>query len=146
MVSLLKRAAMSWTGIVLAIGWIWIFSQGAVSARIHGYLVPVVSILSVESITPIDLEGQLAVRISGSAVKLRECDFNGLTWSIDGEKTRGTVRAFFRDAPQGRPEGLQHWSAIIVGVTEERLSLTRAEVHHTCNGLPVNSLFFEGTK
>jgi hypothetical protein len=109
-------------------------------------MLPVVSVLTVDSVVAIDLEGQAAVKLSGSALKIRECDFNGLTWSISGRKTTGTVRAYFRDAPQGREEGVQYWSAIIVGVTEDRLSMTRAEVHHTCNGLPVNSLFFEGAK
>lgn len=146
MAGIIKRVYMSWFSIILAVGWLWIFSQGSTSAGIYGLSFPVVSILKVESITPISLEGQPAVKLSGSATKFRECDFNGLTWSIDGVKTSGTVRAFFRDAPQGRAEGLQHWSAIIVGVTAERLAQTRSVVHHTCNGMPVDSVFFEGSK
>ena len=144
MANIIRRVYMSWFAMLLAVGWLWIFSQGDISAKIHGIAFPVVSNLVVESITPIALEGQPAVKLSGSATKFRECDFNGITWSIDGVKTSGTVRAFFRDAPQGRSEGVQHWSAIIVGVTVDRLSLTSSVVHHTCNGFPVNSTFFKG--
>ncbi len=144
MANIIKQVYLSWFAVLLAVGWLWIFSQGDVSAKIHGFVFPVVSNLDVESITPTDIEGQPAVKLSGSAVKYRECDFNGITWSIDGVKSSGTVRAFFRDAPQGRAEGVQHWSAIIVGVTVDRLSLTSSVVHHTCNGLPVNSVFFKG--
>ena len=144
MASIVKRVYMSWFAVLLAIGWLWIFSQGDVSAKIHGLALPVVSNLEIESITPTDIEGQPAVKLSGSAVKYRECDFNGITWSIDGVTNSGTVRSFFRDAPQGRDGGIQHWSAIVVGVTVDRLPLTSSVVHHTCSGLPVNSIFFKG--
>jgi len=146
MANIIRRVYMSWFAMLLAVGWLWIFSQGDISAKIHGIAFPVVSNLVVESITPTALEGQPAVKLSGTAVKFRECDFNGMTWLIEGAKSSGTVRAFFRDAPQGRAEGVQHWSAIIVGVTADRLSLTSSVVHHTCNGFPVNSVFFKGVE
>jgi hypothetical protein len=143
-VVIMKRFSMSWPAIALAILWLWVFSHGINAAKLQGRIFPVISKLTVESVTPTTIGGQSAVRISGTAIKFRECNYDGISWSIGSNNTQGVVRAFFEDKAVGRQLGLQRWNALIVGITPERLELTSALVHHRCDGFPVHSKFFGG--
>jgi len=144
MVVTVKKWALSWPVFIVSIAWLWVFSIGDIAAKTQGRLFPVVTPFVVNTVEEFDLEGQRAVRLSGTAYKLRACAYGGVTWLITTHGTQGTVRAYFQDKPQGRELGLQTWSALIVGVSASRLDLTHAKVHHTCGLFPVDTPFYVG--
>lgn len=146
MVDRVVSLATGWVAFTIALIWLALFVNSEPAARLQGEIWPVVTPLQVDTVSPFAmLDGTPATRISGTAVKLRDCNFRTTRWYIedaDGRDTR--VNAYFLDPPLIRQPGVLTWDALIVGVTPEMLSTSRAEVHHECQRLPVVSFYYRG--
>jgi len=111
--------------------------------RIAGGAFPVVTSLIVTSTIPTVIDGADGVMLSGNAEKLRNCTFQGLTWYIGGPYGVPIV-ARFLDRPAVYGVGHLEWSALVVGITQDRLFETYGEVIHSCWGVMVRTPFYVG--
>lgn len=138
-------ALLSWTAFFIYVGWLVLFSQTDIAARLNGNLFPVMTTLQIENMEQIEYRGLPATRIKGNAVKLRQCSPIQMSWYLHGEDgIRVPVEGFFEDAPETRTSGLQQWSGIVVGIDVERLNRVSSTVRHECGSFPVITEFYKG--
>lgn len=133
----------NWMVFLVSAVWLGVFLYTDLGSSLHGFVFPTVTQLEIESIEPYDYNGLDASIISGSADKLRNCDFVGMDWFTNADSVQGTIESFFLDPPQGRSSGRQYWSAIVVGIDINRVVESISYVHHACSfSLPVKTKFF----
>lgn len=126
--------------------WVWIFTyiQTDSAARAIGSIFPVVSTISIDTMRPTEVNGAPATVIAGTALKFRNCSFDSMRWYIESSEGVAPVTSFFRDPPEIRVSGVQTWSALIVGVSPDRIDELKAETTHWCGNLRVISKFYPG--
>lgn len=135
---------------VIMLVWLVYFStESETAARLHGYLNPVVTPLSVTKIRPTtiytsdDTDPVPGSIISGSAtIRRGECNYEGVAWHLKGANKDTVIDARFADPPEERNEGVHTWDALIVGVTPSMLADTYGEAIHDCGWFPVISPFY----
>lgn len=133
-----------WFPSVLSLGMaIYWTGQLTWAQRFVGDVFPVVTPLRIESVTPAEVDGLPGVRIAGSAEKLRGCTYQGIEWRLSGP-FGVPLAARFEDPPRVNPVGRLAWAGLLVGITQERLFETYGEAIHTCWGVTVRTMFFDG--
>lgn len=142
------NTAMTWKSFAVCAVLLGMMSQTETAAEWHGKINPVVTPLTVTSVTPtwryISDEAPMmeSSMIAGEAVILRECDHPTVTWELQGVTKTYDLDVDMGDAPQDRGLGVSRWSTIVVGISPDRLYQTRGYVTHECGMLPVKSPFF----
>lgn len=123
----------------------WTVATSDRASRTLGTVWPVVSLLEIIETVPEEVDGLASSLISGTARKLRNCGYRGISFYLGGPDGV-PVDARFRDQPQVREVGVLHWSGLVVGIPPDRLWETYGEVQHNCNGVTVISPFFIGVQ
>ena len=123
----------------------WTFATSERASRTLGGIWPVVSMLEIEDVEAVDVDGLAATRITGTAHKLRDCVFRGVSFYLHGPDDV-PVDAKFIDKPAVNGVGKLEWDGLLVGIEPNRLWETYGEVEHNCSGIAVISPFFIGTK
>lgn len=142
------KVASSWPAALASVLALSLLARTEMAAELHGRLDPVVTPLTVTSVTPtwryISDEAPMmeSSMIAGEAVILRECDRPTVTWELQGVTKTVGLHVEMGDDPQERRLGPSKWSTIIVGIPPDRLLHTRGYVTHECGILPVKSPFF----
>lgn len=137
----------SWYAAALALGWLTLFVQTDTAAKLQGTIAPVVTTFQIDHIEPTVIGGEIpASRLSGTAVKLRDCTYTDVQWYLTDDTGRRTpVKAFFLEPPRVNAPGVIRWEALIVGVIPEAIPQTNAVVRHDCSNWPVISQYFDGS-
>lgn len=148
----LKRTAGqlldSWIAVFASIAVMLIVSRTEMAAELHGRINPVVTPITVTSITPTyryvsdDTPMMPSSVIAGEAVILRECDNPHVTWELQGVTKTYDLDVTLGDSPKDRGLGPTKWEAIVVGIEPERLYQTEGYARHTCGMFPVKSPFY----
>lgn len=134
---------ISWPITIASAAWLGLFAQTDMAAHLHGYVWPVVTPLTVDSVEPAMVRGVPGSRISGTAmIERAQCDYIDVSFRLVGSDRSVNVAAFFMDRPAVREPGGQQWEALMVGVPPHRLADTRGEVRHECGVFPVVSPFY----
>ncbi len=141
-------AMSTWSAALASALALTLLANTQVAAELHGRIWPVVTPLTVTSITPTyrhvadGVPPMLSTRIAGDAVILRECDNPRVKWELQGVTKTYDLKVENGDPPQDRKLGPSHWESIIVGIAPDHLYQTRGYAEHSCDGLPVKSPFY----
>lgn len=142
------KAASSWPAALASVLALSLLARTEMAAELHGRLDPVVTPLTVTSVTPtwryISDEAPMmeSSMIAGEAVILRERDHPTVTWELQGVSKTYDLKVEMGDEHKDRKLGLNKWSAIVVGIPPSRLLQTRGYASHECGFLPVKSPVF----
>lgn len=113
-------------------------------AKIAGKLWPVTTELEIITAVPFTYNGIESTRISGTMIKLRDCDFNVMRWYIKTGENSGTVESTFIGRAQSRDEGVQKFTGIIVETPPGDIKNTFSTVEHYCYGFRTLTKFYVG--
>ena len=124
--------------LIVTLGWI---GQTVWAQRIVGNWFPVVTKMTVETVTPFSVDGVEGARLSGWATKLRDCTYQGIEFRL-GSPYGVPIPARFLDRAADNKKGLLRWDGLLVGIEPNRINETYGEVIHECWGIRVRTAFF----
>jgi len=134
---------LSWPSALIAVTWLWMFSQTDHGAQLYGEIAPVTSPLQVTSVETAIVNGVRGSRIRGEAdIKRASCDYLNVEFDLHGDHKSVAVSAFFQDDAQVRGAGRHQWEALMVGIPPEQLRNSTGDVKHQCGLFPVMTPFY----